>query len=236
MCYFKLTHYLLNDCFFPNRTIPLGGKLTLNKDFSSPLSGSHPFFSSFPHIPPPSGFLILFSDLCIRIPSFPIPPSSFFFIIFLLCFFFSSSILPLCYLLSFTILYIPPSTFSLFLHFAILTCCLSCPTQSIPHKLHPEQSRAIDFSYILDCSASLQAKTLTPHLSWGLIQAACLSPLMLWTSHPKTLTSWHFAPNCCWGKPGVKAQRINTNTSHRKPVNIWEICLGLFPSRCFLLA
>lgn len=38
--------------FFPNRTIPLGGKLTLNKDFSSPLSGSHPFFSRFPHVPP----------------------------------------------------------------------------------------------------------------------------------------------------------------------------------------
>lgn len=104
MCYFKLTHYLLNDCFFPNRTIPLGGKLTLNKDFSSPLSGSHPFFSSFPHIPPPSGFLILFSDLCIRIPSFPIPPSSFFLIIFLLCFFFflpPSCLFAICYLLLF---------------------------------------------------------------------------------------------------------------------------------------
>lgn len=214
--------------FFPNRTIPLGGKLTLNKDFSSPLSGSHPFFSRFPHVPP---------SICIPHPFlWSLHPNSIFsyspFILFLQ--FFSSSILPLCP--SFTILYIPPSTFSLFLHFAILTCCLSCPTQSVPHKLHPEQSRAIDFSYILDCLASLQAKTLTPHLSWGLIQAACLSPLMLWTSHPKTLTSWHFAPNCCWGKPGVKAQRINTNTSHSKPVNIWEICLGLFPSRCFLLA
>lgn len=135
MCYFKLTHSLLNDCFFPNRTIPLGGKLTLNKDFSSPLSGSHPFFSSFPHIPPPSAFLILFSDLCIRIPSFPIPPSSFFFIIFLLCFFFF--FLHLASLL-FAIFYY--SVHSSFYFFLIPAFCHSYLLSLLPHSIHSPQT------------------------------------------------------------------------------------------------
>lgn len=39
-CYFKLTCCLLDGCFFPNRTITVGRKLTLNMHFSCTLSGS----------------------------------------------------------------------------------------------------------------------------------------------------------------------------------------------------
>lgn len=124
--------------FFPNRTIPLGRKLTLNKHFSSTLSGSHFLSSSISliyslHLPSSSSSLISVSHFH---PSYS-------YLHFFFTSLFSSCTLPLSPY--FAILYFPSFTFSLFFYFAIFACYLSSPTWSIPHNPHPERCMRITF-------------------------------------------------------------------------------------------
>lgn len=118
--------------FFPNRTIPLGGKLTLNKDFSSPLSGSHPFFSRFPHVPP---------SICIPHPFlWSLHPNS--------VFSYSPFILFLHYFSSFFFLHLASLLFAIFYYsvhssfyfFLIPAFCHSYLPSLLPHSIRSPQT------------------------------------------------------------------------------------------------
>lgn len=127
--------------FFPNMTIPLGRKLTLNKHFPCTLSDSC-FLSSAVsliysfHLPSLSPSLISVSHFYLS-----------YYYLHSFSSIFSSQMLPLS--TYFPILYFLSFIFSLFFYFAISACYFFCPTQSIPHNLHPEKYMRTTFKVFL---------------------------------------------------------------------------------------